>query len=117
MQDFIMNTVSPILQALILGLIPILLALIANYITKKTGITIKQEQLTFVEQAAVNAVRQVEGRAMRKLSEKGEKWVGEHKHAEAINRLLLMAPEITDEQAKGYVDLAVSRVPGIGKQP
>lgn len=114
MQDFVVNTLSPLLQALITVMIPVVMAMGTSYLKKKTGIEIKQATLAFVENAAIQAAMQVEGRATRKFATKGQTWTGATKHGEAVNKLLAMAPDLSVEDAKHYIDMAVARIPGLG---
>lgn len=116
MEDFLMHTVSPVMQQLLIVLVTLLIGLALNWFKKRTGIDIQQRQMDFVTDAATNAVLKMEGRAMRYLADKGEKWTGAQKHGEAVNKLLSMAPNLTQEQAKHYVDMAVARIPGIGQK-
>lgn len=112
MEDFIANSVMPLLMAFMVALVSYLLTMAANYLKKKTGIAISADKMKLVEGFAIQAVLKAEGRAQRYLVSKGEKLTGASKHAVAVNNILAMAPDLTHEDAKHYVDMAVAMLPG-----
>ncbi len=114
MEDLIVNTLTPLVQGLIAVMIPMLLGILTRYFYKKTGIEVSQDAVAMVEKLAAQAVLKAEGRAMRYVADKGEKVLSRTKHKDAVDKLLAMAPDLTNEEAKHYVDMAVASIPGIG---
>lgn len=115
MNDFIVNTLMPILSVVVSAGVTAALAFVVNYIQKKTNIEVSDATRKQILSMSQEVVLKAEARAERYLVEKGEKWTGSMKHAEAVNKLLAMAPDLTHEQAKHYVDMGVAFTKGIGK--
>ncbi len=111
MEHFIANSLMPFLEVIVSMAVTAGLGYGVKYLKAKTGIEIQANQVAFIQNAAMQVVHKAEARAERKMIEKAGEW----KHNEATTRLLEMVPDISHEQAKHYVDMAVSMVKGIGK--
>lgn len=114
MEQFITDTLQPILTAIITTIVPLLLALACRWISKKTGIAISDASQQKLEDIATKAVLTVEEKATASLKQSGEKWPAYLKHKEAFDRIMTLAPALSHEQAEMLVYWAVAKIPGLG---
>lgn len=113
MDQLITGFVQPLLTALISALVPVVLALGARFVQKKTGIAISEESRRKLEDLATKAVLSVEEMALAQ-AKKGDKWPSGVKQNVALQKVLSLAPHLSQEQADMLVHWAVARIPGIG---
>ena len=110
----ITNTIQPVLISVIGTLVPLLLALLCRWISKKTGIAISDASQAKLESIAEKAVLYVEEKAVGSLKTAGEKWPSYVKHQQAVDMVLKLAPALTGDQADALVHWAVAKIPGLG---
>lgn len=115
MEDALIHTIFPLIRAAMYVFMSLAFAYGAKFLKQKFGIEADNAAIATVKKLATSAVMKVEGRAERYMLEKGEKFTGSMKHAQAVNTLLAALPDLSDDEAKHYIDEAVARIPGIGK--
>jgi len=115
MDDFLVNTLIPILHAVMTCAVPVILTFASKLVKDKLGYEMTQQQQQWLRDKAIETVHAVESRAERKLIDLGDKWTGNMKHGEAVNRILALAPDLTEQEAKNLVDMACAKLPFIGK--
>ena len=114
MEQFITNTLQPILVSLIGTLVPVLIALACRFLAKKTGIAISDASQQKLRDIAESAVLAVEEKATASLKTAGEKWPSYLKHKEAMDRVLSLAPSLSHDQADMLIHWVVAKIPGVG---
>lgn len=114
MIDFFMNTIQPLIEALIPVVVMIATAYATAYIRNKWGMEVKESQLKALQDMAINAIYSVEEKAMRDAAEGISNKVKGWKHGAAVDKFLAMAPDIDKKQAEEIIENIVARLPDIG---
>jgi len=110
MENFIVETLMPLLQALAMAGITAGIAIGSRYIQATTGIVISKGELEQLQNIAMKAVHTVEARAERKLLKKAGEW----KHSQAVDEVLASAKNMSHSDAKHWVDWGVSTAHKLG---
>lgn len=114
LNSFITDTLQPVIVSVIGTIVPLLLALLCRFISKKTGIAISDASQQKLEDIATKAVLYTEEKATASLKLSAEKWPAYLKHQTAVDRVLSLAPGLSHDQADMLVHWAVAKIPGVG---
>jgi len=112
--NFVSNTLQPCILS-VLGLVVTgAVGYLSGLLKKKFGLEISTAMATRINQVAYNSVMAVEESAAAYLKEKGNKIVGETKHAQAVEMILQKVPSLSKEEADNLVLSAIGMVKGLG---
>lgn len=114
MEQFFVNLVNPLLQALVMVLVPILVAYGLALVKKWTGVQVNANTEIMLRNIAIDAVNRVEETAAAALKSGATKWTASMKQGAAVDLILSKAPTLTTEQAIGLVTTAVGMIPSVG---
>lgn len=107
---FLSTFVFPLLSAFLLGLI----SWAVSRISKKWHLDFLIKNEGLIEKAAYRGITYTEEIAARRVKESALKLTGNEKLDLAVSQVLAAAPELSREQASGYVHSLLARLPGVG---
>lgn len=113
MEQFLTSVALPFLGSLATALVNVLIAMIMQWISAKTKITVEKAWIEKVQGIVNESVIMIEERAQAELKAGLPKWTSEMKYRGAFDYILSMVPELTKEKADAMIEAALGRI-GLG---
>lgn len=114
MEQLFTGLINPILEAVVLVLVPMLVAKAVSMVSGYLKVQVNTNTLDMLNKIAVSAVSAVEETAATAFKNGAVKWTSSMKQGAAIDKILAAAPSLTTEQAQGLVHSAVGMVSSLG---